>query len=457
MHRNIFLVGVLSLTFGTTGCVFSDEGFRFDEDEGLGFGDEFPFDDPDPDPDDATSVVTEPSDGPFSQPVDDVSDANRRRFERGRELFRLEWSPEQVGPVFNAFACSECHARDGRGTPEGVGTLFRLSVPGPADEPVYGGQLQPRGMLAPGEGVVLTRWEESRARLEDGTEVELRRPRYDFLAPGYGPFDEALQFSPRLAQQTFGLGFLESIPEEAILARVDEDDADKDGVSGRANWVEDARDQSVALGRFGWKAGQPTLEQQNAAAFAGDLGMTSSLFPDGPCTGAQQACLDVDSGETELSDEQLAFVTRYTRLLAPPARRDVDAEDVRRGERLFEEAGCDTCHVPQWETGDVHLDELSNRTFEPYTDLLLHDMGAGLADRRPEANADGREWRTPPLWGIGLLGEVNGHTFLLHDGRARDVTEAILWHGGEGFAARQAFATMSADQRSDLVRFVESL
>lgn len=444
MDRQIWLACLLGLTLTSTGCILTGETFDFGDPPETFEGDD-------------TSSF-DATDGAFSQPVGNISEQNRRDFATGQSLFRLDWEPDQVGPVFNAIACSECHVNDGRGRPDGVGLLFRLSVPGPSPEPTYGEQFQPRGIrMTPGEGDVLIQYDEEIGHFEDGTQFRLRHPSYRFVDLNYGPMGRDVLSSPRLAQQIIGLGLLEAIPEEEILAIADEHDEDGDGISGRPNWVEDVRTRGVALGRFGWKAGQPTVEQQNAAAFNGDLGMTSSLFRDGPCTDRQTDCLFDDFGFRELNDQQLEFVTTYTRLIGPPARRSASSPQVLRGEQLFDDAQCSACHIPRWQTGEVDLAELSNQTIHPYTDLLLHDMGEALADHRPEAEANGREWRTPPLWGIGMLERVNGHTFLMHDGRARNVSEAILWHGGEAEVSRDAFLRMSRNEREDLVAFVKSL
>lgn len=443
LNFSLLLISLSFLSF--SGC-FLTEGFHEPDDDFFS---------------DDRARGTDDTSGPFSQPLTFALDDNRRQFNAGRGLFRLDWERDQVGPVFNAIACSDCHAHDGRGRPDGAGLLFRLSVPGPSPEPVYGGQFQPHGvMLTPGEGEIVTRWQEHTGQFADGTAYRLRSPRYEITKLNYGPISEDVQLSPRLAQQTFGLGLLEAIPEADIVAYAEETESTNDGIVGRPNWVEDVRSESVALGRFGWKAGQPTVEQQNAAAFAGDLGMTSSLFPEGPCTEHQRECRDAERlrlSRLELSDEMLGFVTTYVRLLAPPAPRNQEDPAIERGRQLFENARCSTCHVPEWTTGASDLPELSNQVIRPYTDLLLHDMGEDLADHAPEAAANGREWRTPPLWGLGLVETVNGSLFLLHDGRARNVSEAILWHGGEAEHSRERFRSMSQSERSDLIRFVESI
>jgi CxxC motif-containing protein (DUF1111 family) len=269
-------------------------------------------------------------------------------------------------------------------------------------------------------------------------------------------------FSPRVAPAVFGLGLLAAVPAEALEALADPDDVDGDGISGRVNHVWDAQAQAPAIGRFGWKANQPNLLQQTAGAFLGDMGITSSLFPAGECAAAQEQCLVQPSGgedgAPELSDSLLASVVHYMHTLAVPARRRVDDLEVLEGKRLFMDSGCAECHVPKLETGALEgFAELSGQVIRPYTDLLLHDMGDDLGDGRPDFEATGNEWRTPPLWGIGLVHTVNRHDYLLHDGRARGVLEAVLWHGGEAEAARDAVLALSETDRRRLVAFLESL
>jgi CxxC motif-containing protein (DUF1111 family) len=267
-----------------------------------------------------------------------------------------------------------------------------------------------------------------------------------------------VQVSPRVAPFMIGLGLLGAVPEETVLAAADPDDADGDGISGRPNTVWDRRAQSEALGRFGWKANQPSVEQQNSGAFLGDIGITSDLFPEQNCTSVEPDCVAApNGGDPEVDQDKIDSVTFYASLLAVPARRDFDDPTVLAGEQLFHDIGCVACHRSTLVTGDADIPALSAQTIHPYTDLLLHDMGPDLADERPDYQADGREWRTAPLWGIGLIDNVNRHDFLLHDGRARGFAEAILWHGGEGEAARERFRTLSEEDRAALLRFLESL
>lgn len=335
-----------------------------------------------------------------------------------------------------------------------------------SDSITFGGQFQDLALPAHAiEGRIHIDWTEEEMAFADGAVVSLRRSTASITDLGYGPTDPALMMSLRVAPAMIGPGLLEAIPDDAILALTDADDLDGDGISGRANWVWSGEAEALALGRFGWKATEPTLNQQNLSAFAGDIGMSSSLVPSAcdDCTEAQAACRAGPHGtddrhSVEIADELAEALLFYTRTLAVPARRDLDDLAVRNGEDLFAEAGCAACHTPSFETTpDTALAALAGQRIWPYTDLLLHDMGEGSADNRPVAQASGREWRTPPLWGIGLTRTVSGHSYFLHDGRARSLTEAILWHGGEAEAAREAFRTMPADDRSDLLSFLESL
>jgi len=262
-----------------------------------------------------------------------------------------------------------------------------------------------------------------------------------------------------------GLGLLEAIPEAAILANADPDDRAVDGISGRPNRVWSIETERLALGRFGWKAGNPTVLQQSVKAAAGDMGLGSKLVPisTGDCTANQSTCLRAPHGGTstdpghEFKWQLMELMVFYARNLGVPRRREADHPEVLRGKALFHNVGCAACHSPSFKTGTSVDPNLSEQVIWPYTNLLLHDMGEGLADNRPEGKANGREWRTAPLWGIGLTQTVTGHTFFLHDGRARNLTEAILWHGGEAEAARDAFAELSKADRKALLRFVNSL
>jgi CxxC motif-containing protein (DUF1111 family) len=304
----------------------------------------------------------------------------------------------------------------------------------------------------------------------DGEKIALRVPHVEFKDLQFGELSGDILVSPRIAPAMVGMGLLEAVPEDAIL-RVAEGQA-KLGMAGKPNYVWDVENEQTVLGRFGWKANQPNLRQQTASAFLGDIGATTFMFPEENCPAAQLACLDVPSASKcggqggctgnayrpEVVPSRLSNITLYLQALAVPARRNVSDPQFARGEALFGQAQCSVCHLPMLETGPrPALKSAANLTLRAYTDLLLHDMGPELADGRPDFKASGSEWRTAPLWGIGLLRIVNGHGDLMHDGRARNVTEAILWHGGQAQAAREAFRAMSKADRDALVKFVESL
>ena len=364
-----------------------------------------------------------------------------------------------LGPVFNETSCEGCHLADGR-TRDAF--LMRLSLPG-ADEvgaplpvPGFGTQLQAEAVFqVAAEGRIDTRWEESVVVLDDGTGVSLRRPIRTVRDP-YIPLPDRVLTSVRMPRPVFGLGLLEAIPESRLWELADEGDTDGDGISGRVNEVFDVVEERTRAGRFGWKASQPTLLQQTAAAYREDIGVTSSVFPSEAFAGQPQD--DLLDDDPEITDETLEAAVFYVQTLAVPAPRDVDAPAVMEGQELFGELGCAGCHVPRHVTGVLpDVPEVSSQVIVPYTDLLLHDMGPGLADGRPDFGASGSEWRTPPLWGLGLSSRVQGHTDFLHDGRARDVIEAILWHGGEAASARDAFGALNASSRAALLAFLQSL
>jgi CxxC motif-containing protein (DUF1111 family) len=413
-------------------------------------------------------------------PAGNLRKQHQRPFSFGNRLFNTNWvvAPASVGkfdglgPLYNRVSCSGCHTHDGRGRPplsddEAMDSmLLRLSVAdarsanGAGPHSVYGDQLSERAIadVVP-EGVTRIRRETIAGKYGDGEAYELERPIYSIEKPGYGPFGEGLMISPRVAPQVIGLGLLEAVSEGDILARADPDDRDGDGITGRANRMTDPATGREALGRFGWKANQPSLLAKNAGAAFGDIGLTTPLERTENCSAAQVACAAAPTGgEIDLDQDFLDRLTLYTRLLAVPHQRDTQMPGVAAGRESFAAFGCAACHVPTMKTGaEVALPELANQTFHPFTDLLLHDMGEPLADNRPDHLASGREWRTPPLWGIGRFAEINGHTRYLHDGRARNLAEAILWHDGEALRAREAFRNASANERAALVEFLNSL
>ncbi|GGX67086.1 thiol oxidoreductase [Tateyamaria omphalii] len=429
----------------------------------------------------------------FSQPSGNISFEKELDFKVGNGLFKKLWvsSPSStlasdgLGPLFNARSCQRCHLKDGRGHPpagpddNATSMLMRVSIPGGASpkdiadyiatqpDPNYGGQIQDfsvAGIVAEAKLQII--YTEEVIALSGGETASLRHPTYDLTNLGYGPLHPDAMLSARVAPQMIGLGLLDAIPAADILALADPDDADGDGISGKAQIVMSTAYGVPMLGRFGLKAGKPSVWEQSAGAFSGDIGISTTLHPAGygDCTESQTKCRTAPNGNTaahddaEIGDVGLELVSFYSSNLGVPARRNIDDPQVLRGKQMFYETGCISCHTPKHVTH--RLDGQPEQSFQliwPYTDLLLHDMGPGLADNRPEARANGQEWRTPPLWGIGMTETVSGHTFFLHDGRARNLLEAILWHGGEAEPHKQSVINMPPPDRAALIRFLESL
>ena len=415
-------------------------------------------------------------------------------FTLGNALFDKLWvsSPSStlasdgLGPLFNARSCSSCHIRDGRGQPpeldgNSVSMLLRLARNAKTPEesaavssghilnvpdPVYGGQLQDLAVSGlAGEGKLSVRYTEMPLTFPDGSIVNVRKPVYAVNSLKYGALHSDTTISPRIAQPMIGLGLIEAIHEADIAAIADPDDANKDGISGRMALVQ--RDAGeTQLGRFGWKAQNANVRSQSAEAFNGDIGISTpaNTANYGDCTKPQSACFEMASGEqgklgpTEAPDPVLELVTFYSKNLAVPPRRDVASADVLRGKELFHLNGCASCHTPKFVTRrDADDPAQAFQLIWPYSDFLLHDMGEGLSDGQQVGLAYGTEWRTPPLWGIGLTKAVSGHTFFLHDGRARNLEEAILWHNGEAQSSRLAYMSSLKANRDALLRFLESL
>ena len=434
----------------------------------------------------------------FSHSSRGIGFEGEANFKVGNAIFRKLWvsapastkSSDGLGPLYNSRSCQSCHFKDGRGHPpkanypdDTAESMFlRLSIPpqteqqkrllaehkvATIDDPTYGGQLQDVAIQGhDGEGHMHITYEDVPVELGDGSTVTLRKPTYKITDLKYGPLHPQIMTSPRVAPQMIGLGLVEAIPAEQIRALADPDDKDGDGISGRTNEVWSLVTDKVELGRFGWKAGQPSIADQSAGAFAGDMGLSTPLVhkSSGDCTSAQDFCLKAPNGDSnrdgglEVGKKLFDLVVFYAQNLAVPPRRTPDDPKVVRGRELFYSLNCQSCHTPSFTTGQVKdQPHLSNQKIWPYSDLLLHDMGEGLADDRPEGVANGREWRTSPLWGIGLTETVSGHTHLLHDGRARNVEEAILWHGGEAQTSRDGYAALSKDEREALDAFVNSL
>ena len=425
----------------------------------------------------------------YLQPLAGLPRQSLQAFNRGRHHFDKKWASVTslqfewgLGPTYIAKSCGECHGRAGRGRPPAspdeqlLSMLVRISVPGngehgePLAHPAYGDQLQ-NGALrgpfpdfayhtapVPPEADLYVEWQEHVVTLAGGEQVPLRRPLLRAVNLAFGEFGPDAMLSLRIAQPVFGLGLLQAVPDAALLEHMGLQRSL--GMNGRVNRVWDAVNARGAIGRFGWKANQPSIRQQIAAAALGDMGLTSPLYRAQNCPHVQTLCAAQTPGnDPELVTTDWDELEFWTLALAVLARRGTSDPRVQRGEILFGEAGCSLCHTPQMKTAPEFppLPALAGQTFHPYTDLLLHDMGEGLADGRPDFEAGGRDWRTPPLWGIGLTGTVNGNQAFLHDGRARNITEAILWHGGEATKSRNAFSSMPSSDRQALLKFLDSL
>jgi CxxC motif-containing protein (DUF1111 family) len=436
-----------------------------------------------------TFTITRTDRSAFTEPAPVLTVKQRQLFMVGRNVFHRKWAAVVslngdwgLGPTFNASQCSECHVQDGRGTPpqradeQLLSLLVRISIPGrdehggPKPHPNYGDQIQNRALQGqsvdfayshepiPQEADLYMDWEDEVVAFADGEQITLRKPKLRIEHLNFGPLGPEVMTSLRLAQPIFGLGLLDAVPEETLQALARQQK--QQGFNGHVNTVWDAIDRRPVLGRYGWKANQPSLKQQVAAAAIGDLGVSSNLYPDQNCPPVQEICRrELPGNVPEIINHELDALELWLRGLAVPARRNMGDPQVRRGETVFEQAQCAACHVPEMKTAREFppLPQLANQTFHAYTDLLLHDMGEQLADGRPDFEAGPRDWRTPPLWGLGLSETVNGSTALLHDGRARNATEAILWHGGEAAPSREAFRNMSKADRDALVRFLDSI
>jgi CxxC motif-containing protein (DUF1111 family) len=416
----------------------------------------------------------------FALPAPFLAGDRLERFFAGQRLFNIAFVPapsavvetQGLGPTFNRPSCAACHAGDGRGAPPKdaaealnqmvvrLATVERAPVLRFAPHRRYGGQLNERAIEGvPAEGFAEIAWVEAPGAYADGTRYSLRRPRLALKELAFGILEPDTHLSPRVAPQLVGLGLLEAIREADILAHAETTQPDR--VQGQPAREYDAAAGRFVLGRFGWRGERRDVRDQIAAALIGDMGITNPLHAAQNCPPIQRACRAAPAGpQPEFSAAQLDTLVFYVSTLAVPARRAAEAPETRRGERLFFALGCDTCHRPRWTTGPHAIPELARQTIHPFTDLLLHDLGADLADETvggAPAHPFARLWRTAPLWGLGLVESVNGHLLLLHDGRARGFAEAILWHGGAAEPARERFRALPAADRDALVAFLRSL
>ncbi|MEZ4979869.1 MAG: di-heme oxidoredictase family protein [Chitinophagales bacterium] len=373
-----------------------------------------------------------------------------------------------LGPLFNQNSCESCHLRNGRGNPmlyDGdiqTGGLLKIGLDAqdvhgmPLPVPNYGGQIQTKAIFGqdPEAVISFTEWSQL-LTYSDGSQVQLNKKLYQ-LSTTYTSAPSNYNSSFRMAPPVFGLGLLEAIAEADILQNEDPNDNNGDGISGKANWVYNPKTNLVELGRYGWKASNATAEQQSAAAANEDMGLSNSYFPNENCS-AQSNCQTGLQSNLDLSTENLELMAFYFQTLAVPASRNVESEAFKAGKIIFFEAKCNACHSPTFTTSYHPISSLSYQNIHPYSDFLLHDMGLDLADNRREALAEGSEWRTPPLWGLGLSKVVNPKVQFLHDGRAATIEEAILWHGGEAENSRNFVLQLSLEQRNKLLYFLNSL
>lgn len=459
-----FLLLSLLLILLFSSCKESENPISFEESEMYSGGNATTFDQ---------------SQNAFGHSANGLSAEENGKFVTGNSFFRSNWvaAPSStvgldgLGGFFSARSCSGCHAFDGRGNlPQNQGDdivalVIKLSIRNGVkyeNEPTYGSQLSSQAIFGmEAEGNILISHQTVTGKFADGTSYTLQKPIYNFDRMKYGNVHQNVVLSPRLAPHIAGLGLLEAVSEQTLLSFADENDKNNDGISGKPNYVLEVETGQTKIGRFGLKSNQATLREQVAGAFNGDMGITSSIHPIENCTNAQQNCKDAISGksddEMEIGESKLSKVVFYCQTLSVPARRDADTEQVLRGKQLFSKLNCDKCHIPKMKTDFHEIKVLSNQTIYPYTDLLLHDMGNELADNRPDFEANGNEWRTAPLWGLGMVQRVNPLATFMHDGRAKTIEEAILWHNGEAANSQEEYKKLSKTERTDLLAFLNSL
>lgn len=464
--KHLFII-VIILNFSCSTDDIADDGYESLYEE----GEEFLT---------AHLSVRTTSNNAFGKEIPGLSFEDKLAFTSGNALFTSVWTPVDIvnnnnsttdglGPTFNAVNCAGCHVKDGRGKPHvngenSNGFLMRLSTSnnpntGPVAHANYGKQIQDRAINNVSyEGKINVTYTNLNRNYPDGTPYVLRKPNYTIIDKQFGELSD-IKMSPRVGQQVIGLGLIDAITRESIEANIDIGDSNNDGIIGKANYIIDELSGELKIGKFGWKANQPTLRQQVADAFNGDMGLSTSIFSEQNCPDSQTLCNESQiGGEPEVTNSQLNDVIFYQSALAVPKRRNFMDQNVLEGKVLFREADCIKCHATNFTTGDSSENNyVEGVLIHPFSDFLLHDMGQDLADYRSDYLANGSEWRTQPLWGIGLISTVNNHTNFLHDGRARNIEEAILWHGGEADKSKIKFMNLNAIDRNKLIEYVNSL
>ena len=412
----------------------------------------------------------------FSKPIAHLSSEEEKFFYVGRSFFKIPWveapsattARDGLGPLFSANTCMNCHPKNGAGVALKNGIMSRslllrlshktsnnqdfLEKIGFEPDSTYGAQLSRNGnQKVSAEGVPMVKYEKVKGNYPDGTPFELRNPTYSIKDLGYGALDNETIIAPRIGSALIGLGLLERIPQKSLLQYEDVNDSNGDGISGKANYAYSPETNSTVLGRFTWKASASSVKHQSAAAAHNDMGLSSPLFPSHNCTEKQKECLASAKRarfDFDLPQERLDAITFYLKHLAVP--KQMESQKHQEGAKTFEALNCTACHVPSYTTSD-------GVEIYPYSDLLLHDMGEALADGRSEFLATGSEWRTPPIWGMGLYSKVSGEANFLHDGRARSIEEAILWHGGEALKSKKKFMALDKKSREKVINFLNSI
>jgi len=414
------------------------------------------------------------------KPIDGLSDEQYDQFILGRSFFTIPWveapsattARDGLGPLFNANTCISCHPKNGRGTlltksnKASRALVARLSIPsnnsdehkmlvkkaGFVPEPVYGAQISINGVHdVPFEARPEVKFEQVKVTFPDGEVDTILKPQYKLIDKNYGELAKDTAVTYRIAPSLHGLGLLEQISNEDILANADEFDKNGDGISGKANMVYSPLTKKEELGKYTWKASTATVIEQIAGAAHNDMGLTTSFFQVENCTSSQKLCNEAPKARDllDITDMRLSAIDYYIKSIK--SYRPKNDESFKEGLEIFDSVSCSSCHIKSFETK-------SGFKVEPYSDLLLHDMGEGLSDGRSEFKASENEWRTAPLWGLALHEKITGKKpRLLHDGRARNFQEAILWHGGEASASKEAYMNLPKEKREKLLNFLERL
>ncbi len=395
----------------------------------------------------------------------------------GRSFFTIPWSQapsvttarDGLGPLYSANTCIHCHPNNGAGTPMKNGFIsrslvMRLSIPntqnmdddlieknGFVPEPTYGGQLSLHSNTnTPFEGRISLNYKNIILKYEDNSTCKIQKPTYSINKLQYGEFDKNVNIAPHIGLALIGLGAIEMIEEKDILAKEDIYDKDKDGISGKANWVYNPESNTTELGRFTWKAAAATVKQQAANAAHNDMSLSNPIYPGDNCTDKQVECLKANQGihDFDLPMYRLDAIAFYLKTLRIPRERKT--ANFAKGKKIFNSLGCVKCHTSEYKLSD-------GNTIKPYSDFLLHDMGDALSDGHTMFKASANEFRTPPLWSMGLYEKASGKMALLHDGRARNIEEAILWHGGESTSQQGAFKALNKQDRNYLIEFLKGI